>query len=94
MSRLTDATGMYQMGLARVKNDPIPKGQKFPPGTRVHIAEDLGPWMSHFESGVDATVEYTYAHAYGGDNINSYSLDVDGHGSIAWYYENQLTEIK
>jgi len=83
----------YNQGLNNVQNKSTPKGQKFPIGSRVHIAEDLGPVMKFFPAGCDATVEYTYAHAYGGKDIESYSLIVDGHGSIAWYQEEQLTLI-
>jgi len=91
--RLADANAIYQQGMERVKNTPPPDGQKFAPGTRVHIAKDLGPMMQHFKGDVDATVLYTYAHAYGGDDVESYSLGVDGYGTVAWYKEWQLTEI-
>jgi hypothetical protein len=91
--RINDAHAHYAAGMARVRETPDPKGQKFPTGSRVHIAKDLGPTMSHFESDVDATVQYVYAHAFGGDNVTSYSLNIDGYGSVAWYYENQLTAI-
>lgn len=60
---------------------------------RVRIADDLGPMMSHFRSGANATVIYTYAHAYGGDNVTSYALDIDGSGFCAWYEESQLSPI-
>ena len=78
----------------RVKTTPEPEGQKFPIGARVKIAEKLGPSMLHFPSGCNATVEHTYAHAYGGDGIKSYSLNIDGLGSVAWYDESQLTLIE
>ncbi|MFM6946071.1 MAG: hypothetical protein ACKOWW_02945 [Flavobacteriales bacterium] len=92
-TRAADARAMYQAGMNRVAETPEPKGQKFPCGSRVRIADDLGPSMSHFESGVEATVEYVYAHAYGGGDVKSYSLNIDGRGSVAWYYEHQLTAI-
>jgi hypothetical protein len=87
--------GVYKAGLERVRTKPVPKGQKYPPGTRVHIAKDLGPMMSHFTKDKDATVEYTYAHAYpwGKGQTDQYSLNIDGEGSSAWYYEWQLTPI-
>lgn len=84
------AKSIYQAGLQKVKSTPAPKGQKFPVGARVKIADDLGPSMSHFPSGKMATVLYTYAHAYWGDDVTSYCLDVDGVGSVAWYHELQL----
>lgn len=81
----------------RLATLPPPPGQKFLPGTFVWIAKDLGPMMRHFYADRPARVEYTYAHAFWGDNIDSYSLLVrydDGHwSSVAWYQENQLTEV-
>jgi hypothetical protein len=109
MKRKTDhaqrhaaAEAMYRMSLERVRTTLEPKGQKFPRGARVRIAKDLGRSMSHFPSGKDATVQYTYAHAYGLSSVPSeskrrlgqYSLNVDGVGSVAWYDEDQLTLIK
>ena len=79
--------------LRKVKETPDPDGQKFPRGSRVRIADDLGVSMSHFKSGVDATVEYVHAHAYGGSDVKSYSLNIDDCGSVAWYYESQLSAI-
>lgn len=86
------AQEIYADGMSRVATDPEPNGQKFPVGSRVKI-KDLGPGMSNFPSGLLATVNYTYAHAYGGSDVTSYSLDVDGIGSIAWYEEHQLSGI-
>ena len=92
--REEQAQAIYAAGLKQVEETPEPEGQKFPKGARVRIADDLGPFMSHFQSGVDATVLYTYAHAYGGGNVKDYCLDIDGGGSVAWYHENQLTLIE
>lgn len=91
--RRAQAQEIYRAGLERVETTPPPKGQKYPPGTRVRIADDLGSSMAHFESGKNATVRYTYAHAYGGDDVKSYCLDIDGRGEVSWYYESQLTPI-
>ena len=91
---LEGARGTYRSGLRNVESDPEPRGQKFPIGSRVYIQQDLGPCMSHFTSGCSATVKYTYAHAYGGEDILSYCLDVDGHGEISWYKEHQLTLLE
>ncbi len=93
LTRLSQAQGVYQAGLKRVKTTNEPEGQKFPCGSRVRIAKDLGRSMSHFASDRDATVKYVYAHAYGGNNVTSYCLDVDGIGSSSWYEEHQLTAI-
>lgn len=89
-SRAAAASAVYNQGLENVKTRPVPEGQKFQPGERVRIADDLGQAMAHFPSGVLATVEYTYAHAYWGEDVKSYSLNVDGHGSVAWFHESQL----
>ncbi len=92
-TRKYQAQGYYQVAMKRVEREKEPTGQKFSCGSRVKIADDLGDYMKHFPSGCNATVEYVYAHAYSGDNITSYRLNVDGHGSIAWYEECQLTQI-
>lgn len=92
--RHSQAVAYSAAGDRRVANDPPPAGQKFLPGTRVRIADDLGPTMRHFPSGRMATVHHTYAHAFGGDDIKSYCLDVDGFGRTSWYDEDQLTAIE
>lgn len=91
--RFAEASAHYQAALRRVAETPAPIGQKFAPGTRVKIIEDLGPHMRHFPAGKLATVKYTYAHAYGRTDARSlqqYSLDIDGIGSSSWYDESQL----
>ncbi len=93
-TRAQDAAAYHAASLERMKTQPVPNGQKFPPGSRVHITEDLGSYMAHFISGKDATVMYTYAHVYGGDSVKSYCLDIDGHGENSWYLEQQLTLIE
>lgn len=92
--RLADAQSIHGLGMERVRTTPPPPGQKYPPGTRVRIADDLGRAMSHFPSGKNATVHHTHAHAYGGSSVKSYCLDIDGLGQVAWYYEEQLTPIE
>lgn len=77
------------------KWNPTPKGQKFKIGTRVKIAKDLGRTMTpHFKSGCEATVAHSYKQMFGGDNVTSYCLNVEGKGLVSWYYEHQLTEVK
>lgn len=95
--RREDAKLSYAQGMKKVSETPCPPNQKYPPGTRVWIRTDMdkfspfGPKsMSHFDRGKWATINYTYAHAYGGDNVDSYCLNIDNIGSVAWYYENQL----
>jgi len=92
--RYEEAQSYYQLGLQRVSSMPEPNGQKFPNGSRVKIADDLGASMLHFSGrGKLATVKYVYAHAYGGSDVTSYCLDIDGQGSSSWYKEHQLTAI-
>lgn len=85
------AEAIYQDGLEKVKNTPPPEGQKFLPGQRVRISRDGLGWSVPI--GSLATVEYTSAHAYGGKDIQLYSLIVDDHGSVAWFHEDQLEAI-
>lgn len=95
--RLTEAQGIFKASVERVRVTQPPLGQKFMPGTFVQIAKYLGEDMAHFENSRPARIQYTYAHAYGGDNIKSYSLllryDDGKWSSVSWYYESQLTEI-
>lgn len=83
----------YAQAMDNVATQPEPNGQKYPIGTRVRITSDLGVPMSHFPMGVGATVAYTYAHAFGGRDAETYCLDVDGYGRVSWYFEHQLTKI-
>ena len=92
-NRNQEAKGIHQAGMERVRTQPVPTGQKYAPGTRVRIDDHLDSTMAHFPSGKNATVRYTYDHAFGGGDIDSYCLDIDGHGEVAWYYEGQLTPI-
>lgn len=89
----SDAEAIYRAGMRRVKTSPEPVGQKYPIGTRVKIDDHLDPSMAHFPAGKNATVCYTYAHAFGGTNVKDYCLDVDGVGKVSWYCEEQLTAI-
>ena len=71
--------------------------QKFRKLTFVKVSDKLPDCMSHFPCGFIAIVNGTYSQIYGGRNIESYSLYVVENGkvvnSIAWYYEDQLTEL-
>lgn len=93
-NRYAEACSYYAASMRRVKSSRPPNGQKYAPGTRVYIAADLGPQMSHFHRGKNATVRYTYAHAYGGSAVDRYCLDVDGEGEHSWYDESQLSLAK
>jgi len=93
-TRVADAMGIFTEGRRRLKAMAEPDGQKFHIGQRVHIAKDLGETMIYFNSDVDATVVGVYSHMYGGDDVESYSLNIDGIGESAWYQEWQLTAIE
>lgn len=70
--------------------------QKFPRGARVKVADEMPSYMSHFDKGFEAIVQYTYGQKFGGFNTNQYSLiyeTKDGYFSVAWYEEDQLTLI-
>lgn len=86
------AKEIYAAGLKRVATTPEPKGQKFPNGSRVRVGK-MPTHMAHFRGECNATVRYTYAHAYGGSDVKSYCLDIDGYGVAGWYKEQQLTAI-
>jgi len=88
-----EANKIYNDGLNKVRNTPEPIGQKYPIGTRVMIDNKMPDSMSHFPKGKLATVMYTYAHAYWGNDVKSYCLDVDDIGSVSWYNEYQLSPI-
>ncbi len=89
--RLQYAQGVYAAGVEKVRYTPQPKGQKFPVGSLVRIKG--GAWRV----GLRAKVEFTYAHAFWGDNVRDYSLLVevkDGKwSSCAWFDESILEEI-
>lgn len=68
--------------------------QKFHKGDHVRVADDLGPSMSHFESGCEAIVIGSYADQYGGQNHRSYTLHLKGQGEVSWYEEPQLTLLE
>jgi len=85
--KLEAATAIYNHGLERVRTTPVPEGQKFPPGARVRVNDPS------LEPGSLATVMHTYAHAFGGDDVRSYCLDVDEQGSIAWIDEDDIEAI-
>ena len=90
--RLAQAENAYAQGQDRVHNTPVPEGQKYPPGTCVRIAKNLGRAMAHFPCDCDAVVLYTYAHAYGGKDVTSYCLSIKGN-EHSWYEEWQLTPL-
>jgi len=92
-ARLNSAVALYAKGQKKVSTTPQPKLQKFSNGSRVKISDVLGEHMSHFESGVEAEVQYTYAHAYGGGDVESYSLKFDDGSTSSWYEEWQLTAV-
>ncbi len=97
-SRRAEAERNYKNALKRVAETPAPLNQKFPIGSFVQIAKDLGEHMTHFTNDTAAQVQHTYQHAFGHGSVTSYSLLVrmpgKGWYSSAWYYEHQLTLIE
>lgn len=89
--RLAEATAYHAKSLLNVNNNPEPVNQKYHVGERVWISRELPKWMCHFTKGKWATVVYTYAHAYGGDDVENYCLDIDGEGESSWYDEYLLS---
>jgi len=70
------------------------KKQKFKRGNLVHIAKDLGEFMSHFTNDVDAIIVGSYTDQFGGGDVDSYSVMFsETGGECSWYYEWQLTLI-
>ena len=72
------------------------EGQKFPRGARVKVTDEMPSYMSHFECGFEAIVEYTHGQKYDSSDIKNYSLiQLNENGepinSISWYEEGQLT---
>ena len=88
------AQGIYLAGLEKVTTTTPPKVQKYPPGTRVRITGGNLHNGKLPYNGKLATVQYTHAHACGGDDVKSYSLFVDGMcGSSSWYDESILAPM-
>lgn len=78
---------------ALLETHMTPEGQKYPSFTRVRVADDLGPYMSHFRKGEEATVYATYKQQYGGGNIHEYDLVFDDGTRCSWYHEWQLSPV-
>jgi len=74
------------------------KVQKFKRGSIVRIKDGLPSSMSHFTSGVDAIVQYSYKQKFHQGSNDRYSLifiDDNGKpiGCTSWYDEDLLTII-
>jgi hypothetical protein len=54
--------------------------QRFTFGDRVFINEDRS-----FYGKRNGTVVASYAEQYGGDNNESYTVNIDGHGTVSWF---------
>ena len=71
--------------------------QKFLIGECVHIDQDLGNHMSHFDNDIDAIVCGTYSQLCSGKDISSYQLLLLKNGKpynkSSWYDEHQLTLV-
>ena len=88
-NRLAQAKEYHAQGLNRVATTPAPSNQKYPIGTRVRINRKA----RHFFNNKKASILYTYAHAYGGNDTKNYCIDIDGFGQVSWYGEDELTPI-
>lgn len=85
--RLAQAKAYSAWGEENVKNGTFKTKQKYPKGARVQT--------THTWAGcTTGTIIGTYAQLYGGDNIDSYSLDIDGRGKCSWFPEASLTLIE
>ena len=78
----------------RVSRLKEPIGQKYHIGELVKIKIELPKSKFHFPSGKLGVVRYTYAHAYGGENVKSYCLNVLGIGEVSWYDEEDIFKFK
>jgi hypothetical protein len=67
--------------------------QKFHKGDLVQVG-DMPDYMKHFTGNCEAMVIGSYADQYGGNNRDSYTLHIKGHGEVSWYKERQLTLIE
>lgn len=82
------------------KKEPV---QKFQRGDIVQVTV-TSPMKNHFPTGFMGIVEYSYADAYGGSDVENYSIiyeeeNYDHKGGVranscAWYYESELSLIK
>lgn len=71
--------------------------QKFHKGDLVHVVKDLGEYMSHFPSDMDAVVVGSYRDQYpqncARDYVGGYTLQLASGNTVAWYDEHQLILI-
>jgi hypothetical protein len=70
--------------------------QKFWRGERVKVADEMPVWMSHFEAGCEAIVDYSYRDMYGpGGSEREYSLLLllPEPRRVAWYPDELLTLV-
>jgi hypothetical protein len=69
--------------------------QKYRKYDHVRVAADLGPYMSHFQSGCEAIVIASYKDQFGGtpSDRHQYTIHIKGSGEVSWYNEAQLELI-
>lgn len=70
------------------------KKQLFQKYDLVRIAKDLGPYMQHFTGDCNAIVMGSYNDQFGGGDVDSYTLYLEGQGTVSWYETHQLTLIE
>lgn len=80
--------------------------QKFHRGDVVHIAKNLGSWMSHFEADEDVVIIGSYCdqfHHHSIPPVDGRCVEPNGHsytvlffngGEVSWYAEHQLTFLR
>ena len=91
--RLAEAEAYHAASMERVRTTPAPAGQKYPVGSFVKISGNERR-IGHSKY---ACVEHTHAHAFGGNDWKSYSLniqcDVGDWITVAWFNEEDLTPV-
>ena len=70
-------------------------GQKYGVGENVFIRKDLGSMKSHFRSGEEASILYTYGQIYGrciesSYGPKSYFVEFGDGQTSGWYEEDEL----
>jgi hypothetical protein len=78
----------------RLLGEIIMSKPKYAIGDVVQIADDLGPYMSHFP-GAGKTAMVIESDPYNDNDAEyKYGLRIENHGDSWWYYESQLTLIQ
>lgn len=102
--RIGQAMGAHARGQMEAEKADHPKGQLYRKGQRVRIVGER--WGEH--KGKLATVKCSYYQAFNWmsvrcddgreserdlESMNSYCLDIDGHGQVSWFYPDEIEAI-